>query len=101
MAEVRRFILSPEFGDRMDLERLAREFMERMLRDVGLPLEWVAAVHRNTDYPHVHVALRGSGGLRLPRELVKHGLRRYAEDLCTAQLGYRTELDLQDSDAAR
>jgi hypothetical protein len=93
-----KIILSPEFGERMDLDRLAHEFMTRTSRELGVALEWVAAVHRNTDYPHVHIALRGSGDLRLPRELVKHGLRRYAEDLCTAQLGYRTELDVRESE---
>lgn len=93
-----KIILSPEFGGRVDLERLSREFMERMSRDLRTPLEWVAAVHRNTDHPHVHIALRGANGLRLPRDLVKHGLRAHAEDLCTAQLGYRTEVDQRESE---
>lgn len=93
-----KIILSPEFGERVDLERLSREFMERASRDLGTPLEWAAAVHHNTDHPHVHIALRGANGLRLPRDMVKHGLRRHAEDLCTAQLGYRTELDQRESE---
>jgi len=53
-----KLILSPEFGDRLDLERLTRDVMAAMERDFGLPLEWAAVVHRNTDHPHVHVVLR-------------------------------------------
>ena len=43
----------------MDLERLTRELMQGMERDLGRCLEWVAASHFNTDNPHVHIALRG------------------------------------------
>lgn len=92
-----KIIVSPEFGERMDLEQHARDLMAQMSRDLGVPLEWVSAVHRNTDHPHIHIALRGSGGLRLPPEYIKHGLRQRAEELCTAQLGYRTDLDIQES----
>ncbi|MBL8292768.1 MAG: hypothetical protein JNN08_13070 [Bryobacterales bacterium] len=49
-----KIILSPEFGERMDLDRLAREFMDCTSRELGVPLEWAAAVHRNTDHPHPH-----------------------------------------------
>ncbi len=93
-----KIIVSPEFGERMDLEQHARDLMKRMSQELGVPLEWVAAVHRNTDHPHVHIALRGSGGLRLPKDYVRHGIRQQAEELCTAQLGYRTELDIRESE---
>jgi len=87
-----KLIVSPEFGDRADLKRLTRDLVSRMERDLGTPLEWVAAAHRNTEHPHVHVALRGSsaGGQRplcLSRDYVKQGIREIAEDLCTRQLG--------------
>ena len=92
-----KLIVSPEFGDRADLKRLTRDLVSRMERDLGTPLQWVAAAHYNTEHPHVHVALRGIGAedrpLRLSRDYVKQGIREIAEDLCTRQLGYRTELD--------
>ena len=91
-----KLILSPEFGERLDLPRLTREVLTQMEIDLSRKLEWCAVVHTNTEHPHVHVALRGlSGGqpLRLPRAYVQSGIRTAAEDLCTAQLGYRTELD--------
>jgi len=90
-------IVSPEFGDRMDLKRLTRDLVARMERDLGTPLEWVAVAHYNTEHPHVHLTLRGVGQqgrpLNLSRDYVKQGIREIAQDLCTRQLGHRTELD--------
>jgi len=54
-----KLIVSPEFGDRMDLTQLTCDLMQRMERDLDTRLEWVAASHFNTDNPHVHIALRG------------------------------------------
>src|SRR5437667_4657455 len=91
-------ILSPEFGDKIDLIRLTRDLTKRMARDLDTRLEWVAVSHFNTDNPHVHIALRGvrvdGRPLRLERDYVKHGIRIIAEDLCTRRLGYRTQLDV-------
>lgn len=95
-----KLILSPEFGDRLDLQQLTRDFMHRMEDRLGAPLEWVAVVHNNTEHPHVHVALRGvasSKTIRLDRELVRNGLREEAEHLCTLTLGYRTQDDILES----
>ena len=64
-----KLIISPEFGERLDLKRHTRELMARMEQDLDLRLEWVAVAHFNTDHPHVHIALRGRtdvGPLRLP-----------------------------------
>jgi hypothetical protein len=91
-------ILSPEFGDKIDLMQLARDLMQRMTWDLETHLEWVAVSHFNTDNPHVHIALRGvhedGKPFRLERDYVKHGIRSIAEDLCTRQLGYRTQVDV-------
>jgi len=69
-----------------------------MTRDLDTQLEWVAVSHFNTDNPHVHIALRGIRAdgkpLRLERDYIKHGIRSIAEDLCTLQLGYRTQVDV-------
>ncbi len=96
-----KLILSPEFGDRVDLERLCQETLSRMERDLGTSLEWVAVAHYNTEHPHIHVALRGVGAdgrpLRLSPDYIKHGIRAIAEELCTHQLGHRTELDAAEA----
>ena len=96
-ARLWKFIVSPEFGDRVDLQQLTRELMRHIENDLGTRLEWVAVSHFNTEHPHTHVALRGvrddGSVLDLPRDYVKTGIRMIAEDLCTRQLGFRTELD--------
>jgi hypothetical protein len=93
-----KLILSPEFGDKIDLIRLTRDLTKRMARDLDTRLEWVAVSHFNTDNPHVHIALRrvreNGKPPRLERDYVKHGIRSIAEDLCTRQLGYRTQSDV-------
>lgn len=95
-----KMIVSPEFGERLDLEAHTRQLLSRIGSDLGFELEWVAIAHYNTGHPHVHVAIRGvTGGqtFRMPRDLVKHGLRRRAEDICTEQLGFRTIADAIES----
>jgi len=96
-----KLIVSPEFGDKMDLARLTRDLMRRMAQDLDTRLEWVAVSHFNTDNPHVHIALRGvrenGKSFRLERDYVKHGIRSIAEDLCTRQLGYRTQRDIAEA----
>lgn len=92
-----KLIVSPEFGERVELDRLTRDLMARMENDLGTKLEWVAVTHFNTEHPHVHIALRGiredKSALDLPRDYVRHGIRAIAEDLCTRQLGHRNQLD--------
>jgi len=95
-------IVSPEFGDRIDLSLLTRDLVRQMEKDLGTELEWVAVEHHNTEHPHVHVVVRGirsdPESLRLSRDYVQQGIRSIAGDLCTRQLGYRTELDAMESE---
>jgi hypothetical protein len=97
-----KLIVSPEFGERLDLDRLTRDLMARMEKDLGTKLEWVAVTHFNTEHPHVHIALRGiredKTALDLSRDYVRHGVRAIAEDLCTRQLGHRNQLDAIESE---
>jgi hypothetical protein len=92
-----KFILSPEFGDRLDLKALTRETLGGLEQRLGQRLSWVAVNHYNTEHPHVHVALRGVDGhgkpVLLPRELVKQGIREIAQQAATRQLGYRSHED--------
>lgn len=94
-----RLIVSPEFGERMDLVKLTRDLLGRVERDIDKPLEWVAVAHFNTEHPHVHVALRGRDGVdkevRFERDYVRNGMRAIAEDACTRQIGFRTTLDAE------
>jgi len=96
-----KIIVSPEFADRLNLQQYARELMRRMERDLGTQIEWVAAVHHNTEHPHVHIAVRGADhkgrALRLSREYIRAGLRGRAEEIATEALGYRTRAHAQEA----
>lgn len=96
-----KLIISPEFGDRVDLPKLTRDLMQRIEGDIGRRLEWIAVAHWNTEHPHVHVALRGvadGAPLRFRREYIQAGMRQHAEELCTLQLGYRSQLDAEEAE---
>ena len=86
----------------VDLRRLTGDLMERMEKDLGTDLEWVAVEHHNTEHPHAHVVVRGvrSDGtaLRMSRDYIQQGIRSAAEHLCTRQIGYRTELDATEAE---
>ncbi len=97
-----RIMLAPESGARMvgedgDLKDFTRSTMEKMERDLGVELDWVAVDHHNTDNPHVHVIVRGvrrdGAELLLPREYVSHGLREAARDVATEIIGERSIAD--------
>ena len=55
---VYRFVLSPEHAAGLDLRRLTEAAVRRLEAESGGPgLRWVAAEHRNTAHPHVHLIL--------------------------------------------
>ena len=82
MNEFWKLIVSPEFGDRVDLSRLTRDLIKQMEKDLGTDLEWAAVEHHNTEHPHVHVVIRGvrnnGESLRLSRDYVQQGIRSIA-----------------------
>lgn len=81
-------VLSPEDARGLDLRQLTRAVMTQLERDAGGELgPWIAAEHRNTAHPHVHIVLaarRPAGPGRYsellitrPRlERMKHSLAR-------------------------
>ena len=53
-------MLSPSRAECPDsLTALTRYTLRELEKDKETPLRWVAAIHRNTAHPHVHVAMRG------------------------------------------
>src|SRR5258708_7199906 len=69
-----KIIVSPEFGERLDLHDQTRQLLARMEKDLGTRLEWLAAAHFNTEHPHVHIPLRAKNqtgsSLRLPAHYI-------------------------------
>ncbi len=96
-----KLILSPEFGEQLDLKQLTCDFMSKLCSDLDKNLEWVAIDHYNTEHPHVHIALRGHDALgnyfRIPREYIKTTLRQRAQEVATIQLGVRTLAQVREA----
>lgn len=94
-------IVSPEFGERMDLRKHVRDLMNRMEKDLGTKLQWIAIDHYNTDNPHVHIAIRGVNDrgqtLEVDPTYIKSGSRQRAEELATRTLGFRTDRDVAEA----
>ena len=52
-----RMVLSPERADGLDLKALTRAAMDQLGRDAAGVPPWIAAIHRNTKHPHVHIVM--------------------------------------------
>ncbi len=95
-----RLILSPEKGyDIADMRAYVRDVMQRVERDVGTKLDWIAIEHHNTDNPHAHILFRGKDeqgqDLILRREYIGYGIRQRASEAATDLLGERTEREME------
>lgn len=94
-------IVSPEFGERLNLQDHTRKLIQCMEKDLKARLEWVAAVHFNTEHPPVHITLRGKDqngcALVIARDYIRSGIRSHAENLATKALGARTERDAEEA----
>lgn len=100
-----RFIVSPEDGTEIaDMKPFVRDLVSVIERDLGSKLEWLGAIHRDTDHPHAHLVIRGrrddGRDLVIPRKYISHTLRNRAEELMTLELGPQTQLE-KDLKAAR
>jgi type IV secretory pathway VirD2 relaxase len=94
-----RFMVSPEDGNALDLEKYVRELMQRVERELGRKLEWAAANHYDTEHPHAHVVVRGvdleGRRVRMSRQYISHGMRETAQGLANEFLGPRLESEIQ------
>jgi hypothetical protein len=74
--------------------------MERMEKDLGTKLDWVAANHYNTGHPHAHIVVRGKDergkDLIIAREYITHGMRERAAEIVSLDLGPRSDLEILD-----
>ncbi|HVC07192.1 MAG TPA: hypothetical protein VND98_06395 [Solirubrobacterales bacterium] len=54
---VYRLVLSPEDARGLDLQRLTRAVVDQLEQDAKAPVHWIAAEHRNTAHPHIHLVI--------------------------------------------
>lgn len=89
-----KIIVSPEHGDEVDFDVLAQDLIEHLEGDVDSKLEWTGVVHRNTEHPHLHLAIRGvrddGGPLTFTRQQIRYRMRDRVRTELTRQLGPRT-----------
>jgi len=92
---VYRLVISPEHAAGLDLRRLTAAAIAAIESDVaGDQLRWMAAIHRNTAHPHVHLVIAGM------RETAQ-GFRRFdltKPRLAAIKLAVANELARQRSD---
>ena len=60
-----KFIISPDSKD-VPLEQFTTAYMHRIQREMGMRLDWLAAIHTDTGHPHVHILVNG----RMEKEMV-------------------------------
>jgi hypothetical protein len=91
-----RIFLSPESSN-VDTEILAKKFIKKLEKQTGYKLYWQGACHFNTAHPHAHLLINGvdkqGREVTIPRDIVKTFMRETARNLCTAQIGLRTQKD--------
>jgi hypothetical protein len=92
-----RIFLSPE-SPNVDNKILAEQFIKKLEKLTGYRLYWQGACHFNTAHPHAHLLINGKDKqgreVNIPRDIVKVFMRWTARDICTAQIGLRTQKDL-------
>jgi len=97
-----RMIISPENGSEIgDFRGYVRDYMERVEGDLDTKIEWVGAVHYDTDDVHAHVIMRGvndkGADLVIGRDYISSGLRLRAQEIATDLLGERSLDEIQKS----
>ena len=91
-----KFIISPDSKD-VPLEQFTTAFMHRMQSEMGMKLDWIAAIHTDTGHPHVHILINGktADGLEPSRlfrkDFIRHRCRTIASEITTNMIGHRTD----------
>src|SRR5262245_4728103 len=93
-----RVLVSPEDGARLqDIRAFIRNLMAQVAYDLDTQLDWIAANHYNTGYPHTHIVIRGRDDrgedLVLARDYLKYGIRARARALVNLELGPEGDLE--------
>lgn len=95
-----RVILSPERGLELNMQKFTKDFIQALEADLQASFQYIATLHYDTGKPHAHILIRGKkgggGDLVIPREYIKRGARKRAEELATKALGRRSVQDIQN-----
>jgi len=93
-----RIFLSPQ-SDQVNLKEMTENFIQVLELQTGYSFYWQGSNHYNTAHPHSHILINGidkkGKNVDIPRDIVKTFMREYARDICTSQIGYRTEEEIE------
>lgn len=85
------FLFSPMDATPQTLQPIVQATMAQMQRDLHRPLDWVGAVHHDTDHLHAHVLLRGCDrkgkDLYIAKQYLMQGVRDRVRMFSTYYLG--------------
>lgn len=93
-----RFIISPEDGDKLDLNEFSKNLVKSIEKDLGTKLDWAASCHYDTNEPHVHLVINGKNDegkkLLMTRDYISRGIRNRASGIINKKLGLRSQEDI-------
>lgn len=90
-----KWILSPEKNlDDEVLQEYTKAFVTRLEQTTGYKFVWQAAIHRDTDHPHVHLLINGvdMNGKRIKsfsKDVIQNYAREFSEEILTNMCGNR------------
>lgn len=92
-----KWILSPEKDlDNDVLQEYTKAFVTRLEQATGYHFVWQAAVHRDTDHPHVHVLINGVDMYgkeirHFSKDVIQNYAREFSQEILTKMCGERDE----------
>jgi hypothetical protein len=86
-----RGMVSLDAGEALDLKAFMTRLMAQVSQDVRAPVDWVSAVHHDTNHVHAHLLIRGRDlngrDLYFTKFYWAYGLKYRVQNLATAELG--------------
>ena len=86
-----RAMVSLDAGERADLRRFVPRLMAQFEADIGCRVDWLTAVHHDSQHVHAHLVIRGvlpnGEKLYLTKSYWAHGFRHRVQGVATAMLG--------------
>lgn len=76
-------VVNQRSENKLKLDDFARQLAYEIERDLDTPIDWIAAVHRNTDNPHIHLMIRGKDGYGNDLEIRTQYLHRVVPQIAS------------------
>jgi type IV secretory pathway VirD2 relaxase len=98
--QFRVIVAADDASEYEDLKPFVRKLMAQIEEDLGTTIDWVAADHFNTGYPHTHIVVRGKDDkgkdLVIAPEYIRYGIRERAAEIVCLDLGPRMDLEIEN-----